>query len=34
VLFWGSVNTLVLLASLVPNFFAKAAAERLDLRRL
>jgi heme/copper-type cytochrome/quinol oxidase subunit 3 len=29
--FYGTVNTVVLLASLVPNHFAKAAAERLDL---
>jgi len=34
VLFWGTVNTVVLLASTLPNHFAKAAAERLDLRRL
>jgi cytochrome c oxidase subunit III len=30
-LLWGSVNTLVLLASLVPNALAKHAAEELDL---
>jgi cytochrome c oxidase subunit III len=34
VLFWGTVNTGILLASTIPNHFAKAAAERLDLRRL
>jgi heme/copper-type cytochrome/quinol oxidase subunit 3 len=31
-LLWGTVNTLVLLASLVPNHFTKKAAERRDLR--
>ncbi len=31
-LFWGSVNTAVLLASVVPNELAKKAAERIDLR--
>lgn len=31
VLFWGTVNTVVLLLSAVPNHFAKAAAERMDL---
>lgn len=31
VLLWGSLNTVVMLASLVPNHFAKRAAERLDL---
>ena len=31
-LLWGTVNTLVLLASLVPNHFTKKAAERHDLR--
>jgi heme/copper-type cytochrome/quinol oxidase subunit 3 len=30
-LFWGTVNTGVMLASAVPNHFAKRAAERLDL---
>ena len=34
VLFWGTVNTAVLLASILPNQKAKAAAERLDLRAL
>ena len=33
-LLWGTVNTLVLLASLVPNELAKAAAVRVDLRRV
>jgi cytochrome c oxidase subunit III len=30
-LFWGTLNTIVLLASTVPNQFAKKAAERFDL---
>jgi heme/copper-type cytochrome/quinol oxidase subunit 3 len=30
-LFWGNVNTAIMLASLVPNHLAKRAAERLDL---
>lgn len=30
-LLWGTVNTLILLASCVPNALAKKAAERLDL---
>jgi heme/copper-type cytochrome/quinol oxidase subunit 3 len=34
VLRWGTLNTIVLLASLVPNELAKKAAERLDLRRV
>jgi cytochrome c oxidase subunit I+III len=34
VLFWGTLNTTVLLASTIPNYFAKSAAERLDLRAL
>ena len=29
---WGTVNTMVLLASLVPNELAKRAGERIDLR--
>jgi heme/copper-type cytochrome/quinol oxidase subunit 3 len=33
-LLWGTLNTLVLLASLVPNELAKKAAERLDLRKV
>lgn len=32
VLFWGTLNLGILLASVVPNHLAKAAAERLDLR--
>jgi cytochrome c oxidase subunit 3 len=32
-LIWGTVNTLVMLASVVPNHFAKQAAERLDLKK-
>src|SRR2546430_5132137 len=31
-LLWGTVNTIVLLASTVPNQLAKNAAERVDLR--
>jgi len=31
-LLWGTVNTVILLASVVPNQLAKKAAERLDLR--
>ncbi len=31
-LLWGTLNTLVLLASAVPNQFTKSAAERFDLR--
>jgi heme/copper-type cytochrome/quinol oxidase subunit 3 len=31
---WGTLNTIVLLASLVPNQLAKNAAERLDLRKV
>ena len=31
-LLWGTVNTLVLLASAIPNELAKKAAERVDLR--
>jgi cytochrome c oxidase subunit I+III len=34
VLFWGTLNTAVLLASVVPNQLAKKAAERLDLQKL
>jgi heme/copper-type cytochrome/quinol oxidase subunit 3 len=30
-LIWGTVNTAIMLASMVPNYFAKRAAERLDL---
>jgi heme/copper-type cytochrome/quinol oxidase subunit 3 len=32
-LLWGTLNTIVLIASLVPNQFAKRAAEREDRRR-
>lgn len=32
-LFWGTVNTIVLLASLVPSEIAKRSAERFDLRK-
>jgi cytochrome c oxidase subunit III len=31
-LFWGTANTLVLLASVLPNEFAKHAGEKIDLR--
>lgn len=31
-LMWGTINTLLMIASLVPNYFAKAAAEEYDLR--
>jgi heme/copper-type cytochrome/quinol oxidase subunit 3 len=31
-LLWGTVNTLVLLASAIPNQFARKAAERVDLQ--
>ena len=31
-LFWGTLNTVVLIASMLPNHFAKRAAERLDRR--
>jgi cytochrome c oxidase subunit III len=34
VLFWGTLNTAVLLASSVPNHLAKKAAEKMDLRKL
>jgi cytochrome c oxidase subunit III len=33
-LFWGTLNTAILLASAVPNQLAKKAAERMDLRAL
>jgi len=29
---WGTINTLILLASLIPNELAKRAGERVDLR--
>jgi heme/copper-type cytochrome/quinol oxidase subunit 3 len=32
-LLWGSLNTLILLASLVPNQWTKRKAEQLDLKR-
>ncbi len=34
VLFWGTLNTAILLVSTIPNMKAKQAAERLDLRAL
>ena len=34
ILFWGTLNTAILLASSVPNQLAKKAAERMDLRAL
>ncbi len=33
-LLWGTVNTVVLLASLIPNELARRAARRLDVRRV
>jgi cytochrome c oxidase subunit 3 len=33
-LLWGTVNTAVLVLSMVPNHFAKRAAERLDLPKV
>jgi cytochrome c oxidase subunit 3 len=33
-LLWGSVNTAVMVGSMVPNHFAKRAAERLDLPKV
>ena len=33
-LFWGTLNTLIILGSAVPNHLAKRAAESLDLRRV
>jgi cytochrome c oxidase subunit III len=33
-LFWGTVNTIVMLASAVPNHLTKLAAERMDLRKV
>jgi cytochrome c oxidase subunit I+III len=33
-LLWGTVNTLILVASTIPNHLTKRAAERLDLRKL
>jgi cytochrome c oxidase subunit III len=32
--YYGTINTVVLVASLIPNYFAKAAAERLDLPKV
>jgi heme/copper-type cytochrome/quinol oxidase subunit 3 len=32
-LFWGSVNTVIMLASVVPNEITKKAAEKLDLEK-
>jgi cytochrome c oxidase subunit I+III len=34
ILFWGTLNTAILLVSAVPNQLAKRAAERMDLRAL
>lgn len=34
VLFWGTLNTVVMLASIVPNIIYKKAAEEFDLRRV
>lgn len=33
-LFWGTLNTLILVASSVPNHFAKHAAQKMDLPRV
>lgn len=33
-LFWGTLNTVIILVSAFPNHFAKRAAETLDLRRV
>jgi cytochrome c oxidase subunit III len=33
-LFWGTVNTVVMLASAIPNHLTKLAAERMDLRKV
>jgi cytochrome c oxidase subunit III len=33
-LFWGTLNTVVLIVSALPNHFAKLAAERMDLRKV
>ena len=33
-LIWGTLNTVILLASLVPNWLAKRAAEKLDLAKV
>ena len=33
-LFWGTLNTIILLVSVVPNELTKRAAERLDLRKV
>ena len=33
-LLWGNVNTAIMLASAIPNHFAKRAAERLDLQKV
>jgi heme/copper-type cytochrome/quinol oxidase subunit 3 len=33
-LLWGTVNTAVLLASMLPNHLAKQAAEKLDLKKV
>jgi len=32
-LFWGSLNTAIIVGSMIPNHFAKRAAERLDLKK-
>ena len=33
-MFWGTLNTAVLLASMLPNHLAKQAAEKLDLKKV
>jgi len=33
-LFWGTINTLILLVSVIPNHFVKHAAEKMDLAKV
>jgi cytochrome c oxidase subunit 3 len=33
-LFWGTLNTAIMVVSMLPNHFAKRAAERLDLKKV
>lgn len=33
-LLWGTLNTAIMVGSMVPNYFAKRAAERLDLNKV
>lgn len=32
-LIWGNLNTAIMLGSIIPNHYAKKAAERLDLKK-